>query len=330
MAGKPLISVIICFLNAEKFIQEAVESVIHQTYDNWELLLVDDGSTDNSTRIAKAFAERSSSRTFYLEHEGHQNKGLSASRNLGIKHAKGEYLAFLDSDDIWLPQNLERQLEFMVSNPDVDMVCGPGQFWYSWTGNQKDLSRDFILEPGGKPGFSYRPLSLLPRYLQDERTVPLICCVLVKRELLERIGGFEETFRGLYEDQVIFAKISIEASVFVHGECMSRYRQHPNSLCAIAVETSSDKNGLYHSLRLQFLNWLESYLSRKRILNLRVWRILKKELLPYRHPAIHHLVTRTSKSVSSYPRKIINKIIPNQVKSATKKLLRYKTSQGLE
>ena len=103
MSSKPLVSGIIIFLNAEKFIEEAIDSVFAQTYDNWELLLVDDGSTDRSTKIAQQYAQHYLAKVRYLEHENHQNLGMSATRNLGIRNVKGKYIAFLDADDVWLP-----------------------------------------------------------------------------------------------------------------------------------------------------------------------------------------------------------------------------------
>src|SRR5215211_5603498 len=96
MSSKPRVSAIIIFLNAEKFIEEAIESVFGQTYDDWELLLVDDGSTDYSTQIALRYAEHYPEKVRYLEHPGHENRGMSAARNLGLSHARGEYVAFLD------------------------------------------------------------------------------------------------------------------------------------------------------------------------------------------------------------------------------------------
>ncbi|TKB70433.1 MAG: glycosyltransferase family 2 protein [Nitrospira sp.] len=99
MESQPLISAIIIFLNGEAFMREAIESVFAQTYRNWELLLVDDGSTDQSAEIAKEYAERYAGKVTYLEHPGHWNLGMSAARNLGIKAAKGKYIAFLDCDD---------------------------------------------------------------------------------------------------------------------------------------------------------------------------------------------------------------------------------------
>src|SRR5215212_3401935 len=135
MSSKPLVSAIVAFSDAERFIEEAIESVFAQTYDNWELLLVDDGSTDGSTRIALGYAERYPSKVRYLEHPGHQNRGTGASRNLGIEHAKGEYVAFLDADDVWLEHKLGQQVAVLNSHPEAGMLYGATHYWYTWTGN---------------------------------------------------------------------------------------------------------------------------------------------------------------------------------------------------
>ena len=135
MNDQPLVSCIIIFFNAEKFMEEAVESIIAQSYDRWELLLVDDGSTDRSTALAKNYTMQYPGRIHYLEHENHQNQGLSASRNLGIRHAHGKYIAFLDSDDVWLPHKLEKQVPILESEPEAGLIYGSLFFWYGWTGN---------------------------------------------------------------------------------------------------------------------------------------------------------------------------------------------------
>ncbi len=110
---KKLVSVVISFLNEENFLTEAIDSVIKQDYPCWELLLVDDGSTDKSTGIAKIYAAQNPDKIKYLEHEGHLNKGLSASRNMGINQAKGELVALLDADDVWLPNKLSHQVAIL-------------------------------------------------------------------------------------------------------------------------------------------------------------------------------------------------------------------------
>ena len=88
----PAVSVIVIFLNEERFLEEAIESVLAQTYHDWELLLVDDGSTDRGSDIARDYAQRFAGQIRHLEHGGHANRGMSASRNLGLRHAKGRFI----------------------------------------------------------------------------------------------------------------------------------------------------------------------------------------------------------------------------------------------
>src|SRR6266566_10127625 len=113
MSNQTPVSVVIIFFNAERFIQEAIDSVFAQTYKNWELLLVDDGSGEGSTAIARSYVERDPQHVRYLEHPGHANRGMSASRNLGIGNAQGAYVAFLDADDVWFSNILEEQVAIL-------------------------------------------------------------------------------------------------------------------------------------------------------------------------------------------------------------------------
>src|SRR3712207_4093497 len=122
--SEPSVSVITIFLDEERFIEEAIESVLAQRYDNWELLLVDDGSTDGSTQIALRYAERYPEKVRYLEHPGHENRGRSATRNVGTSYARGEHIGFLDADDVWLPHKLQQQVEILNSHPEAGMVYG--------------------------------------------------------------------------------------------------------------------------------------------------------------------------------------------------------------
>src|ERR1051325_7035528 len=147
--GNPLVSVIIPFLNGGKFIREAIESVFSQTYRNWELILVDDGSTDSSTDIAREYAQLHPGRVRYLEHEGHQNRGQSATRNLGMRSAAGELFAFLDCDDVWLPHKLEQQAAILKLHPEAAMVFGASQYWQSWSGHEGAVKADSIPDLGG-------------------------------------------------------------------------------------------------------------------------------------------------------------------------------------
>jgi len=285
MDNTPVVSVIMIFLNAEQFIQEAVESIFSQSYPDWELLLVDDGSTDRSTTIALRYASHHPGRVRYIEHPDHQNRGMSASRNLGVCHSRGKFIAFLDADDVWLPDKLKQQVALLENRPEAAMVYGPTQWWYSWTGKPEDRQRDFVHDLGVSPDILVQPPDLLVQIVQNEGVSPCTCSVLVRQEAIQRWGGFEEVFQGLYEDQAFFAKLACHAPVFVSSHCSARYRQHPGSNCSVMQETGQDKPA-----RLVFLNWLSAYLSKQKIDSPHVWRAIQKEFWPYQQPGLHRLV----------------------------------------
>jgi glycosyltransferase involved in cell wall biosynthesis len=284
MSTMPLVSVIIIFFNAERFLDEAIESVFGQTYDAWELLLVDDGSTDGSTAIAQRYTQQHPGKVRYLEHTDHQNRGMSASRNLGIANAQGAYIAFLDADDVWLSNKLDRQVAILDAQPEAAMVYGPAQWWYSWTGRAEDRLRDYIPEPGVQANALLEGPTLLTRFLRLSDIAPCPSSVLIRRNLVEQVGGFEERFRGLYEDQVFFAKVCLSQPVFVSSECSARYRQHPNSNCSISQETAQHATG-----RLAFLRWLADYLSKDGVNNGALRKALHREIWPYRHPNLDRI-----------------------------------------
>ncbi len=285
-----LVSAITVFFNCENYIEEAIESVLAQTYDNWELLLVDDGSTDGSTAIALRYAEKYPTKVRYLEHPNHENRGMSATRNLGIRNAKGEYIAFLDADNVWLPQKLEQQVATMRSQPEADIVFGLAQYWYSWTGNPEDRKRDFLRQTGIPSNELFHPPKLLSLLLQDKATIPATCSILIRRKILEEIGGFEEAFRGMYEDQAFFAKVYLKARVFVETTCWEKYRQHPDSTCAIAKKTGQyDPQKKLNPGHQNFLKWMAEYLSKQEIKDVEIWQSLEKGLWPYRCPKLYSL-----------------------------------------
>lgn len=274
-AGKPLVTVIIPFLNEEEFLETAIDSVLAQTYEHWELLLVDDGSTDASTRIAKSYAQGSSGRISYLEHEGHCNRSQAASRNLGVRSAKGLYLAFLDADDLWLPNKLERQVAILDAHPEAGMVFGSSLYWHSWTGQQDDLGRDFTPTSGLQPNRLFEPPSLLNLlYPLGSGTPPPPSDLMVRRSAVEDVGGFEECFdgfRAMYEDQAFLAKLYLAYPVFASDELWDKYRLRTDSCVATAT-----KAGRYRSVRNYFLNWLELYLRRLGFQDETIWTALRK------------------------------------------------------
>lgn len=312
-AHAPLVSVIIIFLNAERFLREAIESVVAQTYSAWELILVDDGSTDRSTRIAAAWAAGQPGRVRVVEHKGHVNRGMSASRNLGVAQARGAFVAFLDADDVWRPHTLAEQMGALAAHPEAGMVYGPITWWYGWTGEAGHARRDF-LQPLGVPADRlYTPPLLLVPWLRRKAAVP--SGILVRRSVVDAVGGFEERFRGLYEDQAFCAKVCLSAPVYVSSRCWYVYRQHPNSWCRVARG-----RGEQRIARGAFLDWLGTYLLEQGITDQRVWRALERERWLYRHPRLHgvlhalrsprELVHRAKRAAAVTPRRDPNPSTP--------------------
>lgn len=283
----PRVSVITIFLDAERFLAEAVESLLAQTYREWELILVDDGSADGSTAIAREYAARFPDRVRYAEHPGHANRGMSASRNLGIRLARGEYVALLDGDDVYLPRKLEHQVALLDASPGAGFVYGETMYWHSWTGRPEDAARDRLRTRGLAPGTVVRPPELVRRVLREAARTPCTCGVVMRKEAVERAGGFEEGFGGMYEDQVFFLKLALHAVALVDGECLDRYRQHEDSWCHRELKGGRwQRTSALNESRRAFLEWLEGFLQDPRIGDRGLLRRTRRELLPYRHPAL--------------------------------------------
>jgi glycosyltransferase involved in cell wall biosynthesis/SAM-dependent methyltransferase len=267
---EPLVSIVMPFLNAERFIEEAVQSIFDQTYRDWELIFVDDGSSDASTGIALRYVEHHADKVRYTQHEGHRNRGIAASRNAGIRHTRGKYIAFLDSDDVWIANRLEQQVRILESQPQTAMVFGSTVFWHGWTGNSEDEARDFVPDPGVKTDTVYAPPELLLKlYPLGQATAPSMSNLLVRKEFIQSVGGFEEAFPGLYEDQTFLAKAYTRGHIFISSTCWDKYRIHPSS--CLATESAQ-----YTAVRNRFLDWFETWLRREGIRDPAILNALQK------------------------------------------------------
>jgi glycosyltransferase involved in cell wall biosynthesis len=254
---EPRVSVIAIFLNEERFLPEAVESVLAQDFTDFELLLVDDGSSDGSTSIARRYAAKRPGRVRYLEHPGHANRGMSATRNLGLSQARGEYVAFIDADDRWRAGKMREQVALLDSHPDVGIVCGVVTYWSSWEGGE-----DRPVATGGRrDAISAPPATSLALYPLGSADAPCPSDVMIRRSLLDAVGGFEEHFTGplqMYEDQAFFAKAYLVSSVYFSGRAWLDYRIHGDSCVADVLRT-----GRYPAVRGYFLDWFSAYVERR-------------------------------------------------------------------
>lgn len=252
LVNRPRVSVIIIFLDEKRFLLEAIESVRSQTFEDWELLLVDDGSSDGSSEIARSCVTDGPPRVRHLEHPDHRNHGTSSSRNLGIRAAEGELIAFLDGDDVWLRRKLEEQVSRLASEPRADLLYGRTQIWNSWRSGSNAV--DFYYPLGVEPDKLYLPPRLFNVLMHNRSQTPTTCNAIMRRSLFDRVGLFVDEFGGMFEDQVFFAKAFLESPVYVDDRTWARYRQRPDS-CSGRVSGSPAEL----RARFQFLTWLRDY-----------------------------------------------------------------------
>ncbi|MGX7896307.1 glycosyltransferase family 2 protein [Tsuneonella sp. HG222] len=245
----PRVSIICIFLNEGRFLAEAIESVLGQDFRDFELILADDGSTDSSSEIARGYAARHPGQLIYVDHPGHANRGMSATRNLGLSKCRGVFVAAMDGDDRWLPCKVGEQVALLDANPAVGMVCGGYRFWRSWDGGEdSEYFSGHRFDRASNP-----PEALLALYPLGRALNPTDA--MVRRDIVERVGGWEDTFPGLYEDVVFHSKVFLESGVIFARRIWHDYRTHAAS-CTQSAEPGADGRW-----RVRYFDWLEAYLA---------------------------------------------------------------------
>ena len=207
---------------------------------------------------------------------------MSASRNLGVKHARGELVAFVDADDVWARDKLAEQIAIMDTHPRLAMVCGAVRYWRSWAGGE-----DAIVPTGHAANrVVLPPEASLGLYPLGTAAAPCPSDLLLRRSAVEKVGGFEEHFTGarqMYEDQGFLAKLYLAEPVYFSDRVWLNYRQHDDSCVA---EVTGE--GRYHEVRLYFLEWLERYLRTVPTATRgAVEPALRRALRPYRRPLLY-------------------------------------------
>ncbi|MGY8681581.1 glycosyltransferase family A protein [Bradyrhizobium sp. UFLA05-153] len=296
----PKVSCIIIVYNGEQFLGEAIESVLAQSFADWELLIVDDGSTDSSREIARRFAQTYPDIIRSLRHADGRNHGMSATRNLGLSHARGDYVAFLDADDVWLPNKLTAQVAILDARPSVGATYGRALIWHSWEGENTNET-DFFYELGVMPDQIHHPPSLLLSQLLNVYQSPIPSGCLLRRALVEEAGGFEPAFGGMFEDAVFFAKALLISPFFVSAAVLFKYRQHSSS--AGAMSAAANRDGW---ARLRFLIWFKGYLG-KTAADPRVFKLVQSLV----RRQIWLLASQRLKVVSRKQRAILRRFLPN-------------------
>lgn len=220
----PLVSVIIPVYNRDRYLAEAIESVLYQSYPAIELIVVDDGSSDRSAEVAQRYP---------LTYVYQSNQGISAARNAGVALAKGKFIAFLDSDDIWVMNKLSKQIEFFAADPDLEAAFGHAQQFYS---PELDESLRQQIKCHAQP---------IPAYLAT--------AMLIKHEAFLRIGPYDTNLRT-----------SIDINWYILAiENKLRHLMLPDVVYYRRLHATN--NGLVeHQHRNHFLHLLKAKLDRQR------------------------------------------------------------------
>lgn len=206
--SSPRISVIIPCYNYARFLAEAVESVRIQTWSDWECLIVDDGSPDNTREVATGLAE-ADARVKYLYKP---NGGLSSARNHGIKSATGEYICFLDADDLLDRQKLEKQLACFVKDPAADIVYGKAMFFKNDAPGTlyPDKTGASVSELSEFSGKGEALITLLTR-----KNITVVSAPMIRKSVFDKVGTFDESYRS-YEDWQFWARCALAGCAFVY------------------------------------------------------------------------------------------------------------------
>lgn len=240
--------------NSSKYISETIDSIIHQTHKDWELIIINDGSTDNTFDIIETYAKNNEKIKIFTV----QNSGVSAARNFGVDQSKYNWLAFCDSDDLWLSNKLEKQCEFIEENPDVGLVASA--FW-----NMGSLGNKGQKVKNDKPNTieEFHKMNL-----QGVVFRPRTSTVVVSKDIFNSVGGFNHTLT-VSEDTDLFDRIAQKTICICLPEPLMYYRLHTSSLSSQQFRKQF-MTGYYMELRAQkrvqgkaldyneFLTWYES------------------------------------------------------------------------
>ncbi len=224
--NSPLVSIIVCSYNYGRFLGEALKSVLDQTHSEWECVIIDDGSTDNTKVVASDYCSRDKRFRYYYQ----DNEGVSSSKNLGLKHCKGDYIQFLDADDLIGVDKIRWQLDLFDGN-DIDIVYGKCFYFFN-----NDLSNLYLDRAGANeewmPKISGNCKEIAVRLLKSN--IMVMSSPLLKRDLVNRVGLFDIALKG-NEDWDYFIRCALVGAKFL-------YDDSDNSVSLIRVSHFSEQS----------------------------------------------------------------------------------------
>ncbi|AFZ58639.1 glycosyltransferase family 2 protein [Anabaena cylindrica FACHB-243] len=249
----PMVTVIIPAYNAAQFLPAAITSVQQQTYSDWELLIINDGSTDDTVAVVRQYQE--TNHCIHLIHQ--RNQGVSTARNLGIEKSRGKIIAFLDADDQWLPDKLQQHLQHFQSHPRLGV----------------SFSQVEILTPAGEPTgqvSSSRLTDLKPEHLLSENPTTTTSNWVVRKEVFAQVGGFSPDM-SYSEDLEWLLRVICTGVWEIAGinQVLTRYRTSSAGLSSNLYRMETGWNQLVEKAKIYAPQLVENYFALAQALHLR-------------------------------------------------------------
>ena len=231
MKPHPLISVIIPTYNRAYCLPETIESVLAQSFKDFEIIIIDDGSTDNTVEVLQPYREK-------IIYKYQKNAGITEARNAGLKLCSGEWVALLDSDDIWYKDKLERQVKDVTEHPEIDVHITNANIYREHIGNEVSL-----FEFTGVTKMFSRQLEVIksPVELQLKYGIAWVQCSLVRRKVLLDEGLYD-TKLTIYTDFDLFCRL---ATSYTWGICLKEYVKIKREVSKPNVSSQRKKNPVH-------------------------------------------------------------------------------------
>lgn len=220
----PLVSVVIAAWNAGHFLPATLQTVLNQTWERLEIIVVDDGSTDETASLIVPFLHR-------IQYKRRPHQGLAAARNAGIGLARGEYIALLDADDLWLPEKVETQVAVALRHREAGLIVCDGEEFSETETLRHQLFPQFLAEEVRRSATGEVVRDIQHEFIERN----LVSCpsqVLIPRQVINEVGLFIDSGAQDYD---YYLRVSLLHPVVFHGQALTRWRYHPGSMSGPAV-----------------------------------------------------------------------------------------------
>jgi len=226
------VSVVMPAYNASQYLHGTIESVLAQTFKNFELLVIDDGSTDTTAEIAHYYSQQDSRVKLFSQ----TNQGVSVARNIGIQIAQGEFIALLDSDDQWLPEKLAVHVKHLTSHPELGISFGRVEFMNSEGNSTGQFSNSQLT-------------NLTPVHLYYENPLITPSNVVIRRAVFEQIGGFDPNLKGTEDAELFLRSICSDWKAEGINRVLTRYRTSVGGVSSQLYRMEEDWNRLNQKVK---------------------------------------------------------------------------------